>query len=214
MLTWRHNTIPFSTFFQDSYYQQDGMAESDYVYIQGNQITERQEKPLYVGETGFGVGLNFLLAHHARNGQPLHYYSVEKYPIMAIDIQKALQPFAVPDLDAFLAMYQPATGVYFLGNTTLHLLVGEGVEMLEQLPNESINAWFFDGFAPSRNPALWQADIFRIAARKSAAGATFATFTAARQVRDGLTDANFSWQKVPGFGTKRDMLKGFLCALS
>jgi tRNA 5-methylaminomethyl-2-thiouridine biosynthesis bifunctional protein len=47
-------------------------------------------------------------------------------------------------------------------------------------------------------------------AEKSAPAATFATFSAARLVRDNATAAGFTVEKVKGFGRKRTMLKGYL----
>jgi tRNA 5-methylaminomethyl-2-thiouridine biosynthesis bifunctional protein len=72
----------------------------------------------------------------------------------------------------------------------------------------AIDAWFLDGFAPAKNPDLWTPELFNLMARLSQAGTTFATFTAAGSVKRGLESAGYSVKKVPGYGTKRDMLCG------
>jgi tRNA 5-methylaminomethyl-2-thiouridine biosynthesis bifunctional protein len=69
-----------------------------------------------------------------------------------------------------------------------------------------VDAWFLDGFAPSKNPAMWQKDLFIALANLSAPGTTLATFTVAAIVKQGLAAAGFYWQKQPGFGRKRAML--------
>lgn len=69
-----------------------------------------------------------------------------------------------------------------------------------------VDAWFLDGFAPSKNPAMWQKDLFVALANLSAPGTTLATFTVAAIVKQGLAAAGFYWQKQPGFGRKRAML--------
>ena len=51
-----------------------------------------------------------------------------------------------------------------------------------------------DGFAPSKNPSMWQADLFRALANLSKPGTTLATFTAAAVVKQGLQAAGFAWQ--------------------
>lgn len=70
----------------------------------------------------------------------------------------------------------------------------------------AVDAWFLDGFAPAKNPAMWHVDLFRALANLSKPGTTLATFTAAAVVKQGLQQAGFSWQKQRGFGRKRDML--------
>ena len=76
-ICWRDNT-PYSLDFEDYYYSKtDGIEESDYVFIQGNQLAQRWQKfetqqlnQFSIFETGFGSGLNFLVtAQHWFNFQ-------------------------------------------------------------------------------------------------------------------------------------------------
>lgn len=69
-----------------------------------------------------------------------------------------------------------------------------------------VDAWFLDGFAPSKNPSMWRDELFIALANLSHPQTTLATFTAAAVVKKGLAQAGFSWQKQAGFGRKRDML--------
>ncbi|MFL2845877.1 MAG: FAD-dependent 5-carboxymethylaminomethyl-2-thiouridine(34) oxidoreductase MnmC, partial [Candidatus Puniceispirillaceae bacterium] len=71
------------------------------------------------------------------------------------------------------------------------------------------DAWFLDGFAPAKNPELWNRDLLLAIGRFTRAGGSFATFTAAGTVRQHLTDAGFHVEKCRGFGRKRHMLIGF-----
>lgn len=71
-----------------------------------------------------------------------------------------------------------------------------------------VDAWFLDGFAPSKNPEMWNQDLFNGMAKLAKLNCSVATFTAAGFVRRGLIEAGFAMQKVKGFGTKRDMLAG------
>jgi tRNA 5-methylaminomethyl-2-thiouridine biosynthesis bifunctional protein len=72
--------------------------------------------------------------------------------------------------------------------------------------NCAVNAWFLDGFAPSKNPSMWHAELFLALANLSVPGTTLATFTVAGIVKRGLAAAGFNWQKQPGFGRKKAML--------
>lgn len=71
-----------------------------------------------------------------------------------------------------------------------------------------VDAWFLDGFAPSKNPEMWNQDLFNGMAELAKLNCSVATFSAAGFVRRGLIEAGFAMQKVKGFGTKRDMLAG------
>lgn len=98
------------------------------------------------------------------------------------------------------------------GEQVLALTAGLGpyIQTGEPAHHGLVDAWFLDGFAPAKNPDLWTPELFSLMARLSRSGATFATFTAAGIVRRGLMEAGFQVNKVPGYGTKRDMLCGQL----
>lgn len=73
-----------------------------------------------------------------------------------------------------------------------------------------VDAWFLDGFAPSKNPEMWTEQLYKAMAifRRPKQKTSFATFTAASEVRKGLIKSGFSCEKVKGFGRKREMLIG------
>src|SRR5690606_17347099 len=70
------------------------------------------------------------------------------------------------------------------------------------------DAWYLDGFAPAKNPEMWQPELFQLMSRISKTGSTFATFTCAGEVRRGLQSVGFLCTKTKGFGKKREMLVG------
>ncbi|EKF75307.1 D-amino acid oxidase family protein [Alcanivorax hongdengensis A-11-3] len=222
-IDWQAHT-PVASDYDDPYFsRQDGAAESSYVFLQGNRLTERfaslADGDLFViGETGFGTGLNCLLAaacflQQAGDGARLHLVSVEKHPLCAEDLRRALAhwPQLAALSDALLAQYPaPAPGFHRLQlhpRVSLTLLYGEA-EALWPLFDSPVDAWFLDGFAPACNPDMWQPALFAQLARLSRPGTTLATFTAAGFVRRGLIEAGFTMQKRDGFGHKRHMLVG------
>lgn len=221
-MEWR-NEQPYSRQFGDVYFSSDnGLLESEYVFLQGNCLAARWQAStpttFTVIETGFGTGLNFLnCAKLWLDNSPmdcrLHYISVEKYPLSIQDISTALElwPSLAPYKQTFLAHYPQALNNQNLriydGRIELSLHIGDATECLARL-NRQADAWFLDGFAPAKNPAMWQAGLFQHMARLSHAGTTFATFTSAGEVRRSLIAAGFQVQKRVGFGKKREMLVG------
>ncbi len=183
-----------------------------------------------IAETGFGTGLNFLCTWQlweqtAPANAQLHFISVEKFPLSQGDLAKslALWPELQTEAEALQAAYPPpVAGIHrrqFLnGRIQLTLIYGDAKEFTELLPSLSpqwdeyraktakVDAWFLDGFAPSKNPQMWSDELFATISRLSMPGTTAATFTCAGIVKRGLNAAGFELKKVPGFGRKREML--------
>ena len=222
-LSW-NAASPYSETFEDVYFsRENGRAETEHVFIHANRLPDRfshwpEARPFVIGETGFGTGLNMLCAwacfeRHAPAKARLHLLSTEKFPLTHEALAQALE--AWPELasysSALLAQWPAAvSGIHRLhltGRVTLDLHFGDTCERLALLDGQ-VDAWFLDGFAPSKNPDMWQPELFHSMAARSRPGATFATFTCAGVVKRGLKAAGFSWQKVPGFGRKREMLAG------
>lgn len=222
-IEWRDNQ-PYSTTFGDVYFSSDdGLLETEYVFLQGNNLPLRWQQlatdNFTIMETGFGTGLNFLCAARlwldtAAKDATLHFISVEKYPLTPEDISTALQSW--DDLNIvkapLLAQYSSLlsgkdTISLFENRVHLTLLIGDATEQLQHIKNE-VDAWFLDGFAPAKNPDMWQPTLFEQMARLSHNNATFATFTSAGVVRRGLIGAGFKVNKRSGFGKKREMLTG------
>lgn len=224
-LDWDEHGQPLSRSYGDVYFSRaNGLEETRHVFLAHNRIVERcQALPaggrLVIGETGFGTGLNFLcawqaLAEHAPHDARLHFISVEKFPLTQADLQRALAlwPELTPYAEQLLAQYRamhPGFQRLLLdgGRVVLTLMIGDVLECLPQL-DAKVDAWFLDGFAPSKNPEMWTDTLFAELARLSAPGATLATFTSAGFVRRGLIAAGFAVVRVKGFGHKREMLAG------
>lgn len=228
-LRWQDAT-PVSASFDDFYFSTDnGLEESRYVFQEANQLPERfqngqLEQPFIIGETGFGTGLNFISTWQSwleleQPKRPLHFFSIEKYPLSKNDLAQALKNW--PELDAcipvFLAAYPALVqGLHTLdfeqGQVRLSLLFDDVHELSHHL--FQADTWFLDGFSPQKNPDMWTSELFEEIARHSKNGATFSTFTAASDIRKRLQHAGFHIQKRVGFGVKREMLCGEYHAVS
>lgn len=186
-------------------------------------------------ETGFGLGHNFLALWQAwRDSHPdtaegprtmaravaagrirapafLDVVSVERHPVTHEDLCRAHALSGVPaDLSAALRQAWPPAvqGLHRLdfdgGQVRLTLALGDVAEVVPSLVGR-FDAFCLDGFAPDRNPAMWDARLMKALARLARPGATLATWSVARPVREGLAAAGFAVSRAAGFGGKRAM---------
>ena len=93
------------------------------------------------------------------------------------------------------------------GQTGLTVIVGEALTGVRNWAGMA-DAWYLDGFAPSKNPDMWSAELMQAIADKTQAGGTFASYTAAGWVRRNLEAAGFAVEKRPGHAGKREMICG------
>ncbi|WP_153446636.1 bifunctional tRNA (5-methylaminomethyl-2-thiouridine)(34)-methyltransferase MnmD/FAD-dependent 5-carboxymethylaminomethyl-2-thiouridine(34) oxidoreductase MnmC [Vibrio algicola] len=234
-LDWNESGTPISHQFDDIYFSNaNGLEESRYVFIKQNHLPERWQhfpQPRFtIAETGFGTGLNFLAVWQQfesfRSQHPqaclkqLHFISFEKFPVSLDDLKKAHA--AWPELADYAQQLQAIYPVAIPecqrlvladGMITLDLWFGDIHDNLPQIAHNQdgvVDAWFLDGFAPSKNKDMWNDALFTGMAAITKQQGTCATFTAAGFVRRGLIDAGFEMKKVKGFGTKREMIAGCL----
>ncbi|NRA40666.1 MAG: FAD-dependent 5-carboxymethylaminomethyl-2-thiouridine(34) oxidoreductase MnmC [Pseudomonadales bacterium] len=244
-LDWQLGATPMASAYDDVYFsQQNALAEIDYVFIDGNNLSQRfktaqqQGEIFTIAETGFGTGLNFLktaqlwlnslqTSQSAHQSQ-LHFISVEAHPLKPEDLQHALNfwPSLNPLSQSLIDLYpMPFKGWHTIDfaplgiNIQLSIFFGDvkaafSEMLVNQHPSvrrhakQSVNAWYLDGFAPAKNPAMWSDTVFELMAKLSSRNTSFATFTAAGFVKRGLKKYGFEVRKAPGFGNKRERLIG------
>ena len=208
-LTWREK-VPIATRFDDPYFSlEDGVAETEHVFLSGNGLPGRFRDGFSVAELGFGTGLNFLVTWQAwrASGAPgiLHFTSFELFPMKSADMSRALSAF--PDLEPLaLEMVDGlAKGHGLAGeDVILTIVAGDARDTVRNWENKA-DAWYLDGFAPARNPELWEPELLQAVANHTNPDGTAATYSAAGSVRRSLQDAGFEVERRSGFGRKRHM---------
>lgn len=209
---------PFSPRYGDVYASRDGaLGQARHVFLAGNDLPARWagRHQFVIVETGFGLGTNFLATWQAWREDPqrprrLHVVSIEKHPLPASDLLSASPP-ELRDLAAELARRWPLPlpGLHAIefeaGRVTLTLALGDARELVPQLVLGA-DAFYLDGFAPDRNPELWEPPLLKALVRLARPAATLATYTTAHAVRDALVAGGFEIDLRPGYGRKRQML--------
>lgn len=225
-IEWRDDGTPGSRRFNDIYFStQGGLAESEHVFITGNDLETRWRQhprpgsPFTIVELGFGTGLNFLLCWQLLERLALadlrvHYLAFEKYPLSLKDMQRALalwpqlEPYSSSLLNAAIDHTAGIHRLLLTPKLTLDLYFGDALEGMSEMLDgcsTAVDCWFMDGFAPDRNPTLWSNSITGLMWRNSSHGATASTYSVAGRVRRNLQEAGFTVTRRPGYGRKRQM---------
>lgn len=207
--------------FQDSYFSRDdGLEETRKVFLEGCGLPEawQSQSHFTIAELGFGTGLNVLatwdLWRKTRQpGQILHFITTEAFLMAADHAAKAHDHW--PELADLSGRILARWPVRAFGNQRiwfeddgfcLTILIGPALRSLQAMDFKA-DAWFLDGFAPSRNADMWSPELLKEVARLCAPGARLATYSVAGAVRRGLEACGFSVCRQPGFGSKRQRLE-------
>ena len=228
------NGMPFSETFNDTYFSSVGaVLEKTHVFLKGNQLTQRfqnlaKNEPFIIAELGFGLAINFLLTwqlweKHAPKDSQLHFISTELNPLTKEDLTQILHLF--PELSFYanqlLSNYPTLTpGSHRLnfGSVNLTLLLGDASETLkgwicdpdytlqDELRSFTVNAWYFDGFSPKKNPSLWENELLNTVRLLSDKKTTLTSYSVAGSFKKALERSGFCYQKEKGIGNKREFL--------
>lgn len=222
LIEWLADGTPYSPRFGDRYRSElGGLAQSREVFLHGCGLPAlwAGQPQWRILETGFGLGLNFLVTWQAWKADPvrprlLHFVSTEAYPASAADVLHAAA--AHPELLPLAEQLQVQCwgllpGVHRLvfenGQVLLTLCIGDTRAVLREQAFEA-DAVYLDGFSPAKNPGMWDVHTLKAVARCCRRGTRIASWTVARSVLDGLAQAGFVVKKTPGLPPKRDNLQG------
>ena len=208
---------PYSEAFADVYHNASGgIPKKRHVFLAGNSLPQRWagRARFVIFETGFGLGLNFLVTLQAWRRDParcrrLHFVSIEKHPFHVADLRTAHLAYPevrdeAAELHARWPVLVPGMHRLEFGDVVLTVVFGD-VRALRDL-RLSADAFYLDGFAPAKNPDMWTPQVMRSLSRLAAPGATAATWSVASGVRAALEECGFASEKRAGYGEKREML--------
>ena len=163
--------------------------------------------PLRLLEIGFGTGLNAAVtAMAATLEHPLHYITLEKYPVSpALVGQLGYNAFV--DESLFAAIHaapweqpSPITPHFVIEKRCCDLLTAP-------LPTD-VDIVYFDAFSPEKQPEMWSAPIFARLYQAMRPGAILTTYCAKGVIRRLLQSTGFTVERLAGpVGGKREILR-------
>lgn len=183
------------------------ITESDWVYIREGLLKFPSNTPVCILEVGWGTGLNSVLAR-----RQVHVGSRK----IKID---ALEPFP-PDFKTIESWLQHCEHLNEEEKTVLSLMHRNAffeepdfflkVHKMELLSYHALpcyNLVFYDAFAPSRQPEMWDSACFKHIAEMMMPGGMLVTYCAQGLFRRTLKQIGFTVEKVPGPPGKREITR-------
>lgn len=211
---------PANPAFGDVYHSRAGaLGQARHVFLGGNQLPGRWagRERFVILETGFGLGNNFLATWQAWKDdaarcERLVFISIEKHPLRREDLRRAHADSPLHGLVAQLIEHWPVLtpDLHVLdfeqGRVQLLLALGDVHRWMRELVADEVDAFYLDGFTPTRNPQMWDGHLLKALSRRAARDATACTWSCAPQVREALTSASFEFDRHRGFSNKGGML--------
>lgn len=200
--------------FQVSYHSKYGaIQESNHVFLaNGLHPVAIKQHHISILEMGFGTGLNALLSFREAwlNHWTVVYHAVEAYPISLEQAQQLNYHEWLNDLDdpALLVHFHQQdwdTDVTYNDIFTLKKIASKFESL--QLPKESYDLVYYDAFAPSAQPELWEANVLKIVYEALKQGGMLVTYCAKGSVKRTLKSLGFLIEELPGPPGKREMTR-------
>ena len=189
------------------------IQESNHVFIDaGLNLFLNHKKPIHILEMGFGTGLNALLSclNTTAENTLLYYTSIEKYPVQASLIQQLnyddLIDNKTENKNIFQKIHQ-CEWESFQNITPYFYLKKCKIDAVDIEWKNTFDIIYFDAFAPSVQPELWTAFIFKKMYDALKEQGILVTYCAKGVVKRTMKEVGFLVETIPGPPGKREMTR-------
>lgn len=203
----------FSETYQEIYHSRKGaLQESRHVFIEmGLKYALREKQAITLLEVGFGTGLNALLsmAHVFENNYSVKYIGLEPFPV-PLELLPELQYQHIFEADQIKLLFERIHEKPWDQAITIldqFELLKVKQTLMAYKSQEKIDLVYFDAFAPSKHPGMWEKEVFLHLASMMSKGGILVTYCAKGQVKRDLQAAGFRVEKLPGPPGKREMIR-------
>jgi len=205
-----------NTELNETYHSTHGaVQESVHVFIKNglehfNQLNHLPE--LQILEVGFGTGLNALLTIQSSCEEQLkvYYESLEAFPIDRDTAFQLNYPKAInfPDADRYFQLLHQSDWDKECPVTELFTLFKRHVKIQEtDLGAEKFDVIYFDAFAPSKQPEMWEMSILKKIEQAMKPKAVFVTYCAKGQLKRDLKSLGLFVETLSGPPGKKEMVR-------
>jgi tRNA U34 5-methylaminomethyl-2-thiouridine-forming methyltransferase MnmC len=188
------------------------MQESRHVFIKNGLdfFFERSSaNPVMIFEMGFGTGLNALLtAQRAQvSGRRIHYSSLETFPLGQAIWSQLNYGDSPAEKDLFRKIHEARWAQEESVNPFFTLLKIETSLQQALLVPVSFDIVYYDAFAPSKQPELWDSGLLKKVTDALRPGGVFVTYCAKGQLKRDLKNLGLIVETLAGPPGKKEMVR-------
>lgn len=190
------------------------IRESLHVFIDAGIryfLDNHSRQGLRIFELGFGTGLNAMLSALFADGNDIDIYfeTVEAFPLSdeevgALNYPQLLQEQSAQYLfhDIHSCPWQEAIKV-----SDRFSIRKVPSKIQDYQPNDEFHICFFDAFAPSKQPEMWDMSVLEKVRGLLQSGGIIVTYCAKGQLKRDLKQLGFEVQTIAGAPGKKEMVR-------
>ena len=183
------------------------LTESEHIFRDCAFLFRSKGGRVRVLEIGFGTGLNAVVTAMAADAEhPVHYISIEKYPVDSDNLSQ-LKYGEIVDEELYNDIINAEWNreVEITPFFTLEKI--EGDYLTDNLPS-NIDVIYFDAFAPEKQPEMWSREAFERLYATANPNAVLTTYCSKGVIRRMLSDIGFRVERIAGpLNGKREILR-------
>lgn len=203
----------FSEQFGEQYHSKYGaVQESQHVFIQAGLFYKfKMQDDVSILDIGFGSGLNAFLTflETDKRDKKVFYEAVEAFPVSAAEAKKLNFP-EILNCEAHTEQFHNLHILTWDEQHTINekFVLKKSLKKFEEIQEvEKYDLIYFDAFAPSTQPELWETPLLSIMYKALKPGGVFVTYSAKGTVKRNLKSLGFSLENLPGPPGKREMIR-------
>ena len=204
-----------NTRLNETYHSTHGaIQESQFIFIERGLdfwVTRNPENNnINILEIGFGTGLNALLSNQyaTSHKKKIIYETLEAYPIDESVWSELNYPALTHDKNNFQRLHQATWGEQVEINDCFSIRKRFETLQAALFSEDHFDVVFFDAFAPSTQPELWEIEMLTKVVSALKPAGVFVTYCAKGQLKRDLKSLGLSVEKVPGPPGKREFIRG------
>lgn len=205
----------YNVSLDETYHSRHGaIRESLHVFIKNGFrffITENNKNTINVFELGFGTGLNATLTaiESGKLQKEVSYTTIEPYPLPGNIVEKLNYPEFIPGKNAdyiFARIHRlPWEEECRLDNYFSILKLKITIE--NYMPEKLFDLIYFDAFAPSKQPGIWEYPIIEKTYNLLAENGIFITYSSQGQLKRNLKSIGYQVEVLQGPPGKKEMVR-------
>jgi tRNA U34 5-methylaminomethyl-2-thiouridine-forming methyltransferase MnmC len=187
------------------------IQESLHVFIENGlePLIAKHEKEIFIFEVGFGTGLNALLSWKRAQTLPrkISYTTIDPYPLPE-DIWTALNyPLNLDCNSEYDLLHRSPWQVATTLDPYFELLKLHTTLQDARPQATAFDIIYYDAFAPSKQPELWELPMLEKAIMALKPGGVFVTYCAKGQVKRNLKSLCLKVETLSGPPGKKEMVR-------